>query len=126
MVVQVSVAAATSKYSDGSPQWRAEVADLHRSLTGEAEQVSARGGESEGNTRGTAVEIIAVLGSSGAIGAAVACFRMWLGRDKTRSLDISWTDADGKPRRVTLAGENLDQKSFQSLADSIGRSLEGP
>jgi hypothetical protein len=126
MVVQVSVAAATSKYNADSPQWRAEVADLHRSLTGEADQVSARGGESEGNSRGTAVEIIAVLGSSGAIGAAVACFRMWLGRDKTRSLDLSWTDADGQTRHVTLTGENLDQKSFQSIVESIGRSLEGP
>lgn len=123
-MVEVRIEAETSRYAPDSPQWRNELAELHRMLGAEAGTVSLRPNEGTKGTRGAIEAVILALGSSGSITAAVMCFRAWLGRDKTRTLNLTWTDGQ-REERVTLTGENIDQRSFQTLAESIGRTIEG-
>ncbi|MDR7339496.1 hypothetical protein J2S69_003215 [Glycomyces lechevalierae] len=71
------------------------------------------------------MDVILALGTSGALVATVEIVRSWLGRDKTRTITATWTDEDGKERRFTLTGENIDQQSLTALSESIGRMIEG-
>ncbi|MEU6857886.1 hypothetical protein AB0B28_03270 [Glycomyces sp. NPDC046736] len=123
-MVEVRIEAETSKYAPDSPQWRNELAELHRMLGSEAGSVSLRPNEGAEGTRGVLETVVLALLSPAAIAGGVACFKAWIGRDKTRSLKVSWSEGD-TDRHITLTGENIDQRSMQSLAESIGRTLEG-
>ncbi|MFB9659066.1 hypothetical protein ACFQS3_13310 [Glycomyces mayteni] len=125
MQVAVEITASTGKYADDSPQWRSELGALYRELESRAGRVALRSGETQEGHRGTTEAVIIALGSSGAITAAVTCFRLWLDRDKTRTLDVEWTDPDETRHHLRLTGENIDRQSFQALAEAIGRALEG-
>jgi len=46
-------------------------------------------------------------------------------RDKTRTLTLAWTDDNGAEQTVTVTGDNIDQASFQALAEATGRRLGG-
>jgi hypothetical protein len=122
--VEVAISTETAKYAPDSPQWRREVADLHAGLQRETGTVTTQSTNRPG-MKGGAVEIILALGTSGALLSAVQVFRAWLGRDKTRSITATWTDAEGKEQRFTLTGENIDQQSLTALSESIGRMIEG-
>lgn len=121
--VEVAISTQTAKYAPDSPQWRREVATLNTDLHRETGSATTRSTPMPG-TKGGIVEIILALGTSGALVSAVQVFRAWLGRDKTRSITVSWTDEDDKERRLTVTGENIDQQSFTALNESIGRMIE--
>lgn len=122
--VDVVISTETAKYAPDSPQWRRETAALHSDLQRETGAVTTQSTPAPG-TKGSAAEIILALGTSGALVSAVQVFRAWLGRDKTRSITATWTDEDGRERRFTLTGENIDQQSLNALSESIGRMIEG-
>ncbi|MEU5155539.1 hypothetical protein [Glycomyces sp. NPDC021274] len=121
--VEVAISTETAKYAPDSPQWRREVAALHAELHRETGRVATQSMPVSG-TKGGVVEIILALGTSGALLSAVQVFRAWLGRDKTRTITATWTDEDGKERRFTLTGENIDQQSLTAMSESIGRMIE--
>lgn len=123
-VVELSISTGTSKYASDSPQWRREVADLHSDLNRETGAVTTQSSPVTG-TRGGIETVILALGSAGVFTATVECLRIWLGRDKTRSLTVDWTDADGKKQSLKVTGEHIDQRSFERLSESIGRMIEG-
>jgi hypothetical protein len=119
----VGVTPGSSRFDAGHPGWQDQVAALYALLDQETSAVSVRSAPRPG-AKGTADTVILALGSSGALTAAVACFRAWLSRDKSRTLTLSWTDGQGAERRVTLAGDNIDQATLSSLAESIGERLQ--
>jgi hypothetical protein len=122
--VEVAISTETAKYAPDSPQWQREVAALHTELHRETGAVTTESTPVPG-TKGTADDVILALGTSGALVSAVQVFRAWLNRDKTRTITATWTDDDGKERRFTLTGENIDQQSLTALSESIGRMIEG-
>lgn len=122
--VDVVISAETAKYAPDSPQWRRETAALHSDLQRETGSVTTQSTPAPG-AKGAAVDVILALGTSGALVSAVQILRAWLGRDKTRSITATWTDEDGKERRFTLTGQNIDQQSLNTLSESIGRMIEG-
>ena len=76
-------------------------------------------------TKGTVDELIVALGSAGALTAAVECFRAWLQRDKSRSIDVRW-DEDGGERHVTFSGDNVDAATVQEIARAAAARVGGP
>lgn len=77
----------------------------------------------EPGAKGAVDTAVIALGSSGTLTAAVACFRAWLKRDKTRTLTITWTDNTGAEQRITLVGNNIDQASLQAITKAIGNKF---
>jgi hypothetical protein len=122
--VEVTISPVTGKFDPEDQRWRDQVAALHAMLSEEAGAVSLRRVARRG-AKGALDSAILALGSSGALTAAVACFRAWLKRDKTRTLTVTWTDEAGAEHRATVTGDNLDETSFQALVQAIGRRLEG-
>lgn len=121
--IEVMITPGTNRFALDDPGWRAQAAALYAMLGEDAVAVSARSTPTAG-AKGAIDAAIIALGSSGALTAAVSCFRAWLARDKTRTLTITWTDGAGAERRFDVAGDNIDSASFQALVKDIGDRLK--
>ncbi|MCQ6551966.1 hypothetical protein NPS70_01930 [Streptomyces sp. C10-9-1] len=122
--IELVVSADTTKFASDDQRWLDQVALLRSTLHDQTGAVSRRGVPAPG-AKGALEATILAVGSSGALAAVVACFRAWLARDKTRTLTVTWTDDQGMTRTMTLSGKNLDQASFQALAEAAGKGLGG-
>ncbi|MFE6157074.1 hypothetical protein [Streptomyces sp. NPDC057889] len=120
--VEVAILPGTGRFDPEGEQWRDQIAALHAALREEAGTVLLRDAPEPGR-KGDAGTMMLALGTSGALTATVACFRAWLARDKTRTLTIVWTDEAGAERTVQVSGDNIDQASFQALAEGVRRRL---
>ncbi|MGH3869033.1 MAG: effector-associated constant component EACC1 [Pseudonocardiaceae bacterium] len=123
-VAEVTITPGTGKFDPEDQRWADQVTLLADDLREAAGSVSRRRIPEPG-AKGAVGEVILALGSAGAVTAAVECFRAWLRRDKTRSLTVTWADGEGAARTTTVTGENIDQASFQALAEAIGEALGG-
>ena len=102
----------SADYDPDDDRWRAQVGTLHQELAAQVDTYQR--GRSSPGTKGTVDQLIVALGSSGALTAAVECFRAWLQRDKSRSIDVRW-DEDGQERHVTFSGDNVDAATVQAI-----------
>ncbi|WP_082317760.1 effector-associated constant component EACC1 [Streptomyces sp. NRRL WC-3549] len=116
---EVTVLPGSRRFDPEGQPWHDQVAALHAALREEVGAVVRRGAPEPGEKGAVEATLLAV-GSSGALTAAVACFRAWLARDKTRTLTVTWTDDTGAERRLHVTGDNIDQASFQALTESLG------
>lgn len=121
MGLDVRIAAGTDKYDAGDERWLAQVSDLVASLEQGVGGVRHERTTVPGAKGGTA-EIILALGTSGAVGAAVTFFKAWLDRDRSRSLDISYT-VDGREEKLTLKGDNVDKTAINAVAEAMAARL---
>ena len=109
-------------YEAADDRWRVQVGTFYREL---ADRVDTyRRGRSVPGTKGTVDEVILALGSSGALTAAVECFRAWLQRDKSRRIDVRW-DEDGVERHVTFSGDNVDAATVKEIARAAAARVGG-
>jgi hypothetical protein len=122
--VEVAITTGTAKFDPEDQRWLDQAATLYAALREEAGVVFQRGVPEPG-AKGAVDAGVLALGSSGALTAAVACFRAWLARDKTRTLTVAWTDDTGDEQTVTVTGDNIDRASFQALAEAVGKRLGG-
>jgi hypothetical protein len=109
-------------YQPDDDRWRDQVvgllAELHRRV-----DVERRGAPIEG-TKGTLDEFVIALGSAGAFTAIVECLRAWLGRDRSRRIDVRWEE-NGKQRYVTLTGDAIDVDSVREIAKAAAHRVGG-
>lgn len=84
-----------------------QINDLTAALTEEVGGVKVHAVPEIGK-RGGLPEIILALGTSGAIGAAVAVFKLWLDRDKGRRIAIKVrTKGDAREVEITADAANV-------------------
>jgi len=111
----------TDKFDPDDDRWRTQVSRLYSGLGDEVggirrDHVSAPG------AKGEIANVIIAIGSAGGFTAMAEYLRAWLGRDKSRSLDVSWS-ADGQEHTVSIRGDGMDNASFQALADAAAARL---
>ncbi|HEY0987808.1 MAG TPA: hypothetical protein VGD80_12180 [Kofleriaceae bacterium] len=70
--------------------------------------------------RGGASEIILALGTSGAIGAAVAAFKLWLDRDKGRKISIK-VRTKGSAREVEITADAANVSELEKVLIAAGK-----
>jgi hypothetical protein len=75
-------------YQPDDDRWRDQVAGLYSALQDQADVV--RWGSAVAGTKGTLDAFVVALGSAGAFTATLECFRAWLGRDRSRRIDVRW------------------------------------
>lgn len=56
---------------------------------------------------GEIATVIAAMGSAGAFTAAVAVFKAWLSRERTRRLRIKWS-SHGEPQEISITADTDD------------------
>lgn len=121
MGLDVRIEAGTEKFDPTDDRWLAQVSDLVSSLEQGVGGVRQERSTVPGAKGGTA-EILIALGSSGAITAAVTFFKAWLDRDRSRTLDISYT-VEGKEEKVTLKGDSIDKAAVDAVAQAMATRL---
>lgn len=109
-------------YQPDDDRWRNHVAGLVSELHRQAD-VERRSAPSDG-AKGTIDELVVALGSAGAFTATVECLRAWLGRDRSRRIDVRW-DENGQQRYVTLTGDAIDVDSVREIARAAARRVGG-
>jgi Effector Associated Constant Component 1 len=110
-------------YDPGDDRWRDQVATLYTGLVAEVDTVQRE--RTVAGAKGAVDQLIVALGSSGALTAAVECFRAWLGRDRARRIDVRW-DENGTEHFVTLTGEAVDAETVREIAGALARRGESP
>jgi hypothetical protein len=110
-------------YEQHDERWQSQVVGLISELRREVD-VERRGTPVEGS-KGTLDELVVALGSAGAFTATVECLRAWLGRDRSRRIDVRWNE-DGKARHVTLTGDAIDVESVREIAKAAAHRVGGP
>lgn len=120
--LEVVVEPRSDDYDEADDRWRAQVGTLYQDLSTRVDTFQR--GRAVPGTKGTVDEVILALGSSGALTAAVECFRAWLQRDKNRSIDVRW-DEDGVERHVTFSGDNVDAATVKEIARAAAARVGG-
>ena len=123
-VFELSLAPQTSRYDPEDDRWRMQVTELLVGLQQEVGGVRRDSTASEG-TKGGAEQLIVALGSAGAFTAAVEFVKAWLARDRTRSLQISWSGEGGVNQSVSVSGEGVDLDAMQQLAQAVAARISG-
>jgi hypothetical protein len=111
----------SDRYDVGDERWSSQVTALYDQLRRDGATLRTEPTTVPGQ-KGAASEVILALGSSGALTAAVAAFRAWLARDRSRSLTLSW--ADGEERReIRVQAQDLDDDAFEEIARAAARQF---
>lgn len=110
-------------YRPDDDRWRDQVVGLYSALHEQVDVVQR--GRAAAGTKGMLDEFVVALGSAGAFTATVECFRAWLGRDRSRRIDVRW-DENGTERFVTLTGDAIDVDSVREIARAAARRVGGP
>jgi hypothetical protein len=116
-VLDLVIEASSDRFDPDDDRWRSQVSELHRGLDTEVGGVRRESEQVEG-AKGGIDTVILALGSAGAFTAAVEYLRAWLGRDRSRKLDVSW-DLDGRTERVTVSGEAVDMTALNRIAEAV-------
>jgi Effector Associated Constant Component 1 len=103
----------SQRFDEADSRWREQVGALYRELRQELGDVRSER-EPVAGAKGATTDIILALGSSGAITAAVAMFKAWLARDKTRALELEWTEG-GRSRKLSIRGTDVGEDTFDEL-----------
>ncbi|MDQ6796624.1 MAG: hypothetical protein M3011_01135 [Actinomycetota bacterium] len=119
--LELRIEPGTSRFDPEDDRWRSQVSQLYSGLHDEVgglrrDHVSVPG------AKGEIANVIIAIGSAGGFTAMAEYLRAWLGRDKSRSLDVSWS-ADGEEHTVSIRGDGMDNASFQALADAAAARL---
>ena len=110
------------EYERDDNRWQAQVSTLDRELQARVDIVEH--GRVVPGTRGSIEQLVVALGSAGVFTAMVECFRAWLGRDKSRRIDVRW-DEDGAERYVIFQGGAVDAETMREMALAASAGVEG-
>ena len=111
----------TNRFDPEDDRWRDQVAQLYAGLDDEVGGVR-REHTSVPGTKGEVSTVILALGSAGAFTAMAEYLRAWLGRDKSRSVEVKWSEGT-EERSVSISGDGMDNASFQALAEAAAARL---
>jgi Effector Associated Constant Component 1 len=123
-VVRLHIAPGSERFDTDDERWRSQANDLYTELRREVDGVERQSTAVPGS-KGTIESVILALGSANAFGAAVLCFKAWLQRDRTRFLEIIWTNEHGDEEKVVLRGDAIDTRPLQEIAAGAARRIGG-
>jgi hypothetical protein len=122
-VVDVVLTTDSARYDVTDDRWSAQTRDLYNELRREVPGYRVESTVVPG-AKGTVDTVILALGSAGTLSAAVACFKAWLGRDRTRRIVLTRTH-DGHEERIVLAGEAVDAQTMHQLGAALQHWASG-
>ena len=115
-IPKLQIMAESEKFDPSDARWIQQVHSLVADLQADVGKVQKEVVPVKGHKGGIEIIILA-LGSAGAITAAVEIFKAWLGRDQTRSLQLS-TIIEGKEKTVVVTGKGMSKDTIKELMQS--------
>ena len=115
--LEIELVARNDRYDDDDPRWLTQTATLVHDLRRDTGSVRVHHTPVPG-TKGAIDQLILSLGSAGAFSVAVQMISIWLSRDRHRSVELSFTDAEGNPRTVRVSAENAGSDALAPLIEA--------
>lgn len=113
-ILEIGLVAGNDRYDDDDPRWLAQAATLVHDLRRDIGPVRVHRTPVPG-TKGAVDQLILSLGSAGAFSVAVQMISTWLSRDRHRSVELTFTDAEGNPKTVRVSAENAGSDALAPL-----------
>lgn len=110
--IELQLAPTSSAYPSSDQRWQNQVAQLLNDLRRNAGEVRKEITPVPGQ-KGGAEAIILALGTSGAITAAVAIFKAWLGRASDRAIRMKAKVGD-RTVEIELSGANISEATLRA------------
>ncbi len=112
----------SSRFDPSDDRWHEQVGEFGAALVREVggarrERIPVPG------TKGGIELIVIALGSAGVFTAAVQFFTAWLHRDRTRSLEVTYT-VDGREETIWISGESISNEVLGTLAVAAAYRLD--
>jgi hypothetical protein len=104
--MEIEIKPESTSYESEDDRWLAQVGHLYDDLRDTGIPLREESRPAPG-AKGDIATVIAALGSAGAFTAAVAVFKAWLSRERTRRLKIRW-NAGGEPREISITADTDD------------------
>jgi Effector Associated Constant Component 1 len=123
ITLELTIRPGSGRFGDGHDSWLAQESDLFVELSRDVGPLR-RDSAGNGGTKGIGEVIVLALTSTQALNAATTCFRVWLARDRTRRITVSWTVA-GRTETVVLDGSGVDEKSIIQIYDALRGCRDG-
>ena len=121
--VSIGLVPNSARYDADDDRWRDQVADLVRDLRVETGSLSIARTPVPG-TKGSLDSLVLALGSAGVFTTALDVLRVWLARDKTRSVDLTYTDRDGKQQRLNVTATNSGSDALAPVIAAVAGQIE--
>lgn len=112
--LEIGLVASNDRYDDDDPRWLTQAATLVQDLRRDTGAVRVRRTPVPG-TKGAVDQLILSLGSAGVFSVAVQLITTWVKRDRHRSVELTFTDAEGNPRSVRVSAENAGADALAPL-----------
>jgi Effector Associated Constant Component 1 len=121
--IAITLTAHNDRFDDDDDRWLAQLAELRRELRVETGAVTD-GSTPIPGTKGSIDQLILTLGSAGVFTAAVETVRLWLSRDRLRTVQVSWQGDDGRQHEVHLSADNATSTTLAPLVEAVARRVE--
>ena len=122
--VELRLEPTSGRFDATDDRWLDQVASLVAELREHAGDVTVRR-EPVPGAKGALDAIVLPLASAGVLTAAVEMLKAWLGRDRSRSLKVTWS-GDGAVQQFELAGSRVDDVAFDQIVSSVLTQLRTP
>jgi hypothetical protein len=122
-LVNIGLNVSSDRYDTDDDRWLDQVADLVGELRVETGALEVNRTTVPG-TKGTIDQLILSLGSAGVFTTALDVLRIWLARDKTRSVELSYVDREGKQQRLNVTATHADKDAFAPLIAAVAGQIE--
>ena len=121
--LELALHPSSDRFDGDDERWQEQVSLLFQELQRDIGGVCRRREPVEG-TKGGVETVVLALGSAGAFTAGLEMLRAWLGRDRSRRLDISYT-IDGRSEVIAIAGDGIDKDAMAKLSEAVAGRLAG-
>ena len=121
--LDISLVPRSDRYEDEDDRWRDQVGDLVHELRVETEAVAVSRTRVPG-TKGSLDQLVLTLGSAGVFTTAVDVLRIWLARDKSRSVELQYQDREGKEQRLSVRAEHADDDALAPVIAAVAAQIE--
>ena len=120
--IEITLTPRSDSYAEDDDRWQGQIADLVHELRVETEAFRIERTEVPG-TKGTITELVLALGEAGVFTTAVEVMRVWLARDKTRSIELDYNDASGHRQQLTVAATNADEAALAPVVAAVAARI---
>lgn len=121
--LDISLRPHSERYADDDDRWRDQIADLVHELRVETDAVKVSRMPVPG-TKGSLDQLLLTLGSAGVFTTALDVLRIWLARDKTRSVELTYQDRQGKEQRLNVTAEHADEDALAPVIAAVAAQIQ--
>jgi membrane-associated two-gene conflict system component 1 (EACC1) len=112
----------SGRYNEDDDRWRDQVADLAYQLRVETDALRVQHTSVSG-TKGWTDQLILALGEAGVFTTALEVLKVWLARDKTRSIDLTYRDRDGRRQSLNVTATNANEDTLAPVIAAVAAQI---